>query len=235
MKNLIKRYYYLPSPTINLAAKKNTEKIKKMISIDKPLILNIGCGERFIGGENLKEFRIINLDIIKLPGVDLISDAHYLPFEDNSFDLAICQAVLEHTKRPWMVVNEIYRVLKDGGIAYVEVPFLQGFHASPTDYYRFTLHGVEELLSAFKKIESGLCVGPSSALSWILREYLAAIFSFSDESSFLYKINYFFWSWLTFPIKYFDFILARKPFSHKIASGLYYIGMKKPDIVLMQQ
>lgn len=226
LKELIKACYFIPSPTINLAAKKNIEKIKKLISVDRPLILNVGCGERFIGGERLKGYRIINTDIIEFSDVELISDAHFLPFRDESFDLVICQAVLEHTRKPWLVVNEIYRVLKKEGVVYVEVPFLQGFHASPTDYYRFTLQGIEEILSVFEKIDSDLCVGSSSALSWILREYLTGIFSFANENSLIYKINYFFWSWLTFPIKYFDFILARKAFSYKIASGVYFIGKK---------
>lgn len=228
IKEFLKKLYFVPSPTLNLSARENIKKIVKRNKNNKKIIvLNLGIGERFIGGEYLKNsFKIYNLDINFFPDVNVIADAHKLPFKGGAFDIVISQAVLEHTEDPWEVVNEIYRILRNKGIVYVEVPFLQGFHPSPSDYYRFTIQGLEKLFSRFKKIDLNVCVGPSSTLSWVLREYLSGVFSFFSENKFLYGLGYFIAGWITFPIKYFDFILSKRRVSHKIASGLYFIGEK---------
>ena len=41
----------------------------------------------------------------------------------------------------------MFRVLKPGGYIYSEVPFLQGFHADPDDYQRYTLQGLKILFN----------------------------------------------------------------------------------------
>jgi ubiquinone/menaquinone biosynthesis C-methylase UbiE len=43
------------------------------------------------------------------------ADLHRLPFEDNTFDLAVCNIVLEFVDSPEKVVAEGVRVLKKGG------------------------------------------------------------------------------------------------------------------------
>ena len=43
-------------------------------------------------------------------------------FEDKSFDLVLCNAVLEHDKFFWMTVEEINRVTKTGGTILIGVP-----------------------------------------------------------------------------------------------------------------
>lgn len=228
IKRILKKLYFVPGATVNLSARENIKRVAELIAgRENSFILNLGCGERFIGKESLKNsLKLINVDKYKFPEVNIVADAHYLPFKDNSFDALISQAVLEHTENPWEVVNEIYRILKNKGIVYVEVPFLQGFHPSPSDYYRFTIQGLEKLFSRFKKIDLNVCVGPSSTLSWILREYLTGVMSLFSESKFLLSLGSFISGWITFPIKYLDFIFAKKSLSHKIASGLYFLGEK---------
>ncbi|MEM2045964.1 MAG: class I SAM-dependent methyltransferase [Thermoproteota archaeon] len=44
------------------------------------------------------------------------------PFSNNSFDVALCFEVLEHLFQPDIVLREIYRVLKPGGVALITVP-----------------------------------------------------------------------------------------------------------------
>ena len=45
-----------------------------------------------------------------------------LKFKDNSFDIVTSLAVLEHTKKPNKVINEMIRVLKPGGYCYIACP-----------------------------------------------------------------------------------------------------------------
>ena len=50
------------------------------------------------------------------------ADAKNLPFQDNEFDSVICSEVLEHIHDYKSVLSEIFRVLKNGGVASVSVP-----------------------------------------------------------------------------------------------------------------
>jgi len=43
-------------------------------------------------------------------------DAESLPFEDNSFDIAVAAFLIVHLKNPQRFFDEVYRVLKDDGI-----------------------------------------------------------------------------------------------------------------------
>lgn len=51
----------------------------------------------------------------------LQADGHALPFQEKSFDVVICNEVLEHVLDPMKVLSEIRRVLKNNGIAIIEM------------------------------------------------------------------------------------------------------------------
>ncbi len=51
------------------------------------------------------------------------ADATQLPFTDNSFDLVIGNHIMEHIPDDAAAMKEIYRVLKPGGRAVLQVPF----------------------------------------------------------------------------------------------------------------
>lgn len=89
-----------------------------------------------------------NYTITNYPEVD----AHNLPYEDNTYDCVIFNQVLEHVKKPWICVNEAYRVLKKGGIIILVSPFIYQFHSYPNDYWRFTEEGLSILVEKFQKI-----------------------------------------------------------------------------------
>lgn len=182
------------------------------------LVLDLGSGSRRRAGH------VINLEIEPMPNVDVVGDGHQLPFKDEVFDAVILEAVLEHVREPKIVVSEAHRVLRPGGRICAGVPFIQGYHASPEDYQRYTVQGLENLLSSFQKIESGTCVGATSALHWIFREYIGILFSFG--SVWLYKSLSLIVGWLTFPIVYLDAILTRNKNAYAIASAVFFIGRK---------
>jgi len=98
----------------------------------KEWALDVGCGV----GSNLKvlkskEMNVIGLDksfnalsaiiqMIKLPLIN--GDLHRLPFKTNSFRLVIAMDILEHLENDEIGIEEIYRVLKNGGVLILTVP-----------------------------------------------------------------------------------------------------------------
>ncbi len=54
-------------------------------------------------------------------GIDSI-DLLKLPYENNEFDMILCNHVLEHIIEDTLAMSEIYRVLKPGGKAILQVP-----------------------------------------------------------------------------------------------------------------
>ena len=78
--------------------------------------LNIGCG-------NDIRADYVNLDIAKLPGVDVVCDIdnNPLPFDNNSFEYILCNDVLEHVNLE-KVLKELHRVLVDEGVIEIRVP-----------------------------------------------------------------------------------------------------------------
>lgn len=82
--------------------------------------------------------------------IDLVVDAHKLPFADQSLDMIIAGQVMEHTIRPWVVANEMQRVIKPGGLIHIESPMCFSFHAIPYDFYRFTFMGMRSLFPLCK-------------------------------------------------------------------------------------
>jgi SAM-dependent methyltransferase len=67
--------------------------------------------------------------------------------EDNSFDNILLFNVLEHIYNERNLIEESYRICREGGFIYVLVPFLWHFHKDPYDYKRYTSEALEKLLS----------------------------------------------------------------------------------------
>lgn len=88
--------------------------------------------------------------------IDYNYDIHALEFEDGTFDVVVCNAVLEHVEDPLRAISELRRVLRKGGRIWVEVPFNQPYHPSPNDYWRVTPDGMRLWMKDFTEISSGL-------------------------------------------------------------------------------
>jgi SAM-dependent methyltransferase len=93
--------------------------------------------------------RTVSLDVGHSPhgteAVDVIASADDLPFEEGRFDCIICTEVLEHCRDPALVMSEIRRVLRPGGVALITTPFMKGLHEMPYDYYRYTPPALRDL------------------------------------------------------------------------------------------
>ena len=101
-------------------------------------VLDIGGGTAHI-----KDFRpdAVCTDIVSFPGIDVVADAHRLPFPDGFFAGVVMLDVLHHLERPIEFLKEASRVLQPGGrLAMIEPAmttiarrFYDYFHEEPVD------------------------------------------------------------------------------------------------------
>jgi SAM-dependent methyltransferase/uncharacterized protein YbaR (Trm112 family) len=214
----------VPTIGVNLVAEENYSKIATILP-NKAKILVIGGGIKGHGIHilyNNKSFEVIASDVIYGPCTKLICDCHDIPFEDETFDCVIVQAVLEHVLDPPRCVDEIHRVLNSSGIVYSETPFMQQVHMRQYDFTRFTYLGHRNLFSKFEEIKSGLTGGPGMALAWSYNYFLR---SFTTNNK-IRIILLLFARFTSFYFKYFDYYLINKPGSYDAASGYFFIGKK---------
>jgi SAM-dependent methyltransferase len=144
------------------------QEIQPYIGELKGLVFNAGSGHR-----PLKiDLPTISTDFDEKAPVTFLSDLHYIPLQDECVDSVITIAVLEHTRYPWVVIKEIARILKPGGTIVFCVPFIQPEHATPHDFYRYTVYGVEALLTyAGFEIKSQTRLSRFyRALGWLLKD-----------------------------------------------------------------
>ena len=130
------------------------------------LFLDLGAGLRHTYHSN-----VINTDIFPFVCSDVICVGESLPFEDGQFDYVFCFAVLEHTLRPWDVAKEISRILKVGGVAFIDWPFLQPVHGYPHHYYNATPKGNASLFEPYcdiQSVEVGWHHHPVISAQWML-------------------------------------------------------------------
>jgi SAM-dependent methyltransferase len=185
------------------------------------IIVNLGAG--------VSSYRkdIINCDICPdKVNVSLACDALMIPIKSNSVDLIINIALLEHVKEPKLVIEEMFRILKDKGEIWCFVPFMQPYHAAPSDYYRWTHNGVKRLFSEFPYAKIYVGNGPTSSMLWVMQEWLAILFSFGNRN--FKECLFFVFMIISFPFKYLDAILTYYPSAENLVSG-YYIHAKKKD------
>jgi len=81
--------------------------------------------------------------------IDLIGTAYDIPADNESYDSAICTAVLEHLEEPELALLECFRILKSGGYAIYSIPFIWHLHEEPRDFYRYSKFGIKYL---FEKV-----------------------------------------------------------------------------------
>ena len=70
---------------------------------------------------NLKNINYTTADI-ESPLADVLMDVQDIPFDDNTFDVVICNHVLEHVTDDHKAMSELYRILKPGGLGIFQVP-----------------------------------------------------------------------------------------------------------------
>ena len=222
----------IPSIGWNVRGKENYGKLGALLAAmpGAPRVLVLGGSILGKGMESLAQNRSLDWvesDVSMGPRTMLICDAHDIPFQDETFDAVIAQAVLEHVVDPYRCAREIHRVLKKQGLVYAETPFMQQVHEGAYDFTRFTHSGHRRLFREFDEIYSGAVCGPGMALAWSYQYFLLSF----TTSRLVRSLIRMFAGLTSFFLKYFDPYLVRKAGAYDAASGFFFLG-RKGDKVL---
>ena len=80
-----------------------TERLRTLANV------NYICGDLFTTGYSYPDY-VRNMNVLDIP------------FKENSFDIVLCNHVLEHIENDQKAMQELYKVLKKTGIAILQVP-----------------------------------------------------------------------------------------------------------------
>jgi SAM-dependent methyltransferase len=183
-------------------------------------LVNLGAGFRssppgFLG-----------LDREAYPGIAVAGELGRLPLRGASVDGILCEMVLEHVPDAEGALAEIARVLKPGGRAYLALPFLWPYHASPHDYRRWTLSGVVREVAGLEVLAIGVTGGPTTTLVNVAHEWLSMVLSLNVDV--LYRVAYLALIPVLFPLKLVDHLLSRHRHAHKIAALIHVHVRRAP-------
>lgn len=157
-----------------LAVKDLRRDLRRILSPLKGRILDIGCGNKpYQSLADLAE-EYIGLDVCDNPKVDIVVDSMKpWPLESSSFDTVLCTQVLEHVPHTEQLLRGIQEVMKPGGLLIVTAPFIYNAHGIPEDYHRFSVYGMEKLLSeSFEIVETKSQGGVGSTIGILCLNWL---------------------------------------------------------------
>jgi 2-polyprenyl-3-methyl-5-hydroxy-6-metoxy-1,4-benzoquinol methylase len=84
--------------------------------------------------------------------VDIVHNMNE-PLSIDPVDVVFCFSMLEHCDKPWLVAQNIQKVLKKDGLLLISVPFQWRVHGYPNDYWRFTFNGIKALFTEINWLE----------------------------------------------------------------------------------
>ena len=79
----------------------------------------------------------------------------------QAFGGIVCAHLLEHVKNPFAAARNISDLLVPGGRVFIQVPWVQAFHAFPDDYWRMSLSGLEVLFDGLTPLDAFYSGGSS--------------------------------------------------------------------------
>ncbi|EKB48719.1 class I SAM-dependent methyltransferase [Cecembia lonarensis] len=87
---------------------------------------------------------------------DIVADLNKnFPINNEVADTIVSFSVMEHLCEPQIFVNESFRILKNGGVFVLQVPFMWHVHEEPFDFFRYTEFGLKYMFekAGFTNIE----------------------------------------------------------------------------------
>lgn len=202
-----------------------SRRLIRILEPPAPLVMNphepkdfpLGRWNLYLGGAGRAVDGYVNLDLVGVPGVDVIANAEQLPFRAGIFQRVECDAVLEHVRNPDRMMGEIRRVLNPGGYVHLVAPFCHPFHEYPKDYRRFTLDGLKQMAGDLEIVAEGWRTGPTATLLVFTIEYVKLLLPFRAWRAVSHGVL----GWLLFPLRYLDLLLFRSRQAGRIGNHAY--------------
>jgi uncharacterized protein YbaR (Trm112 family)/SAM-dependent methyltransferase len=184
------------------------------------IILDLGAGNLTLNLPN-----VIRMDVTLTPYVDVVGDAHALPFLPGVLDFVFSLAVIEHLRQPFLAAQEMYRVLKPGGYIYGECNFVFAYHGFPHHYFNASQQGIEQVFQSFDKIRSGVAPYqmPSFAIRMLLLSYLRDMKDHKDLEIKAFRLLL--QNVLDQPLGTYDLLFTEEA-ALNTAAGVFFFGRK---------
>jgi SAM-dependent methyltransferase len=126
---------------------------------------------------------------LESPIADIKADICNLPFEDNSYDVILCNHVLEHVESDIKAMKEVFRVLKSGGWAILQVPINYDYKETHEDLTITDPKERERIFGQYDHVRwHGTDYGKRLASAGFDVDENAYIDSFSDEDIEKYRL-----------------------------------------------
>jgi SAM-dependent methyltransferase len=124
------------------------EQVNRRLGLNPKRILEIGSIDTNGSPRGYFSGDYLGIDIREGPGVDLILNGYEIAnYFKHKFDAVLCLHLLEHTAKPWVIAENVRKVLNKGGLFYVSVPtFRFPRHDYPNDYWRPSEEAVKEVI-----------------------------------------------------------------------------------------
>jgi SAM-dependent methyltransferase len=141
-------------------------------------ILDVGCGKKpFYPFLKPYASEYIGTDIFEDNLVDVVCPVENLKISDEWADVVLCLSVMEHVDDPILSIQELYRVLKPGGILFLSTHGCFPWHPYPQDHWRWTQTGLPLFIykyGKFSNVEITSCRGSISGIFFLLAHYMYA-------------------------------------------------------------
>ena len=166
--------------------------IKKAISVESPVIMEIGCSSGFLLQEIVSSFPgaiTIGADVVKaplyrlaekIPGIPLIRfDLLQCTLPDQIIDVLVMINVLEHIEDDVSALKNAFNLLKPGGSLVIEVPaapyLYDSYDKELCHFRRYSAAGLQEKMlragfEIYRKSHIGFMLFPAFAVSKILNK-----------------------------------------------------------------
>ena len=193
------------------------------------VIIDLGAGNLALNLPN-----VIRMDVTLTPYVDVVGDAHMMPFLPGTFDFVLSLAVIEHLRQPFVPAQEMYNLLRNGGYVYGDCNFVFAYHGYPHHYFNASQQGLEQVFGSFEKLRSGVAPYqmPSEAIRMLLITYLNSMrpSDVPDVAAFRQLLR----EVLDQPLQAYDELFTEDG-ALNVAAGVFFFGRKslpKPSDVV---
>jgi SAM-dependent methyltransferase len=139
---------YLWADPLKLERQSLYDSLRTVAGVADGRLLDLGCGYKPY--RELFRQRVahhIGVDLsTEGSAPDVLASGFALPFIDACFETVLATQVLEHVPEPELLLREVARVLRPGGVLILTAPLTWPLHEEPFDYFRYTEYGLRYLL-----------------------------------------------------------------------------------------